>query len=604
MTVFDIDPTFSPAIWPDHIKKSREVKSRTIETWHRQKNGKVFPVEILINIMEFEGQEFHLAYVQDISARKQWENDLEASERRFKDLFNEAPVMYVITENRAGEPYVVDANNLFLEVLGYDRQDVLGSPLADYYTPESCLQLKEQGGYQRALTGQFMAEERDFVTRDGRVVHTLLHALAEHDADGRVVGTRAMFLDITARKKMEQEAKRLEAALIQAQKMEAIGTLAGGIAHDFNNILSAVVGYAQLSLSDTDENSRLHYNLTQIFTAGMRASELVRQILTFSRQAERELKPLQVGPLIKEALKLLRSSLPATIEIVQQIPSETETIMADPTQIHQIVMNLCTNAAQSMEETGGRMTVTLAQVGLAAAEARDYPGLEAGDFIKLSIEDTGKGIAPEILEMIFDPYFTTKEEGKGTGLGLSVVHGIIQSYGGGIYVRSKPKLGTTFDVFIPTVKQQPLKEQREHPHLPTGSETILLVDDEQVLLDVGQQTLQMLGYTVLTCNGGQEALELFNRSPQGIDLVISDMTMPKMTGDQLVAHLLHTRPDLPIILCTGFSSKLTNKEAADIGVKALVEKPLVAEKLASLVRKVLDAATASTKGSQGNERKN
>ena len=502
--------------------------------------------------------------------------------------------MYVITETRDGQPYIADVNNLFLETLGYSRQEIIGTPLANYYTKESCRELLDRGGYQRALKGQFMAAERSFVASDGRDVHTLLHALPEKDAQGRVVGTRAMFLDISSRKQAEQETKRLEAALAQSQKLEAIGTLAGGIAHDFNNILSAVVGYAELSLNEAHSDSRLHYNLQQIYAAGMRASKLVRQILTFSRKTERELKPLKVGPLIKEAIRLLRSSLPSSIEIDQVISSETDYVKADPTQIHQIVMNLCTNAAQSMEDTGGRMTICLDQVYISAEETRNHPGLKAGDFVKFTVEDTGRGIAPQNMEMIFNPYFTTKEEGKGTGLGLSVVHGIVKSYDGFVYVESEPNCKTTFTVLLPAMKQPHHQPPLEKPKLPRGRETILLVDDESTLIEVGRQTLEMLGYKVLTCQDGVEALKRFRQSPQAIDLVISDVNMPRMAGDKLAEQLMQIRPDLPIILYTGFSSKLSKKSAADIGVKALLTKPLIVEELAAVTRNVLDEAARTS----------
>ena len=588
MTIFDIDSNYSPQTWRGHIKTLRKSGTRTDETLHKHKNGKMFPVQILTNLMTFENKEFYVAFVQDISERKRWENDLEASERRYRDLFNEAPVMYVITEPKENGPYIVDVNNLFLETLGHDRENVLGTPLADYYTDESRWKLLDGGGYQRSLERKFMAEERGLVARDGRIVHTLLHALPEKDSQGRVVGTRAMFVDITARKQAEKETKRLEVALLQAQKMEAIGTLAGGIAHDFNNILSAIVGYTELSLLNVDEKSDLQYNLQQIYTAATRAGDLVRQILAFSRQAERKPEPLQAAPLVKEALTLLRSSLPATIEIRREISDRTDNIMADTTQIHQIVMNLCTNAAQAMEENGGLLTVGLKQVHLSNADLKQLPGLAEGDYVKLTVQDTGHGISPEIIDMIFDPYFTTKESGKGTGLGLSVIHGIVQSYGGDIHVNSKPGNGTTFEVYLPTIKQQHGGEKVENNTLPTGNETILLIDDEPILIEVGQQILQVLGYKVLTCNDSMESLKLFNQAPNDIDLVISDMTMPKMTGDRLAAQMLQTRPELPVILCTGFSSKFTDKEAAKIGVKALVNKPLVMEKMAPLIRRILD----------------
>ena len=527
--------------------------------------------------------------LMDITERKHWESALEASESRYRDLFNEAPLMYVITENRHGEPFIRDANNLFLGVLGYSREDVLGTPLAEYYTDDSKEDLLERGGYGRSLKGR-ISEERTFLTRDGQMVHTLLHALPEIDAHGRVVGTRAMFLDITARKHAEQEKRRLEAALVQSQKMEAIGTLAGGIAHDFNNILSAVIGYAELALNDTKADSRIHENLQQIHVAGMRAGALVRQILTFSRRTERELKPIQIGPLVQEALKLLRSSLPTTIEISQHIASDLDNVMADPTQLHQILMNLCTNAAQAMEEDGGHLTIGLLQVELTPQDLPLHPDLKSGRYLKLSIQDTGKGIPSNIQEQIFLPYFTTKEKGKGTGLGLSVVHGIVQSYGGAVYVYSEPNQGTTFNVYVPAISRKPLMEEEKLSALPTGSEHILFVDDEPTLVKLGVQMLEKLGYRVSTANGGIEALKMFGDAPQAFDLVLTDMTMPKMTGDKLAVELIQRRPDIPVILSTGYSSAINSEKVVGIGIKALIEKPIVLADLAKTVRKVLDDA--------------
>jgi PAS domain S-box-containing protein len=532
-------------------------------------------------------------FLMDTTERKQWESALRESERRFKDLFNEAPVMYVITENRDMVPYVRDVNNLFLGTLGYHRAEVIGTPLSSFYTDVSRYDVFENGGYQRALRGEHLTEERGLVTRDGRTIHTLLHTRPEYDPAGRVIGTRAMFLDITRRKRAEQESERLASALLQAQKMEAIGTLAGGIAHDFNNILSAVIGYADLSIKEVEKHSRLHINLEQILVAGLRARDLVQQILAFSRQEERELRPLQVAPLVKEALKLLRSSLPSTIEIRQQIAPRLDNVLADPTQIHRVIINLCTNAAHAMEENGGVLTVSLAQVTLTDQDVRLHPGLRPATYLKLSVQDTGRGIAPEYLTKIFDPYFTTKLKGKGTGLGLSVVHGIVSNYGGAILAYSEPGRGTLFNAYIPAVKRVARPADPEEPQLPTGSEHILLVDDEPVIIEVGRMMLEMLGYTVTACDASASALAVFEKDPQAIDLVISDVTMPKMTGDRLAAEMLRLRPDLPIVLCTGFSDKVSSKAAAEIGVKAVVMKPLIHKDLALLVRKVLDEARAA-----------
>ena len=580
------------------VAHTREVMSgrqvEAFETVRIRKDGS--PVHVLAAgspVMVDNQISAMLAVYRDITERKIWENTLEASERRFKALFNGAPMMYVVTESRDNRPYIQDVNQMFLDVLGFERHEVLGQQLAGFYTEESKRELLEQGGYQRALDGIFTPSERNFLTRDKRVVYTLLHAMPDYDAEGRVIGTRAMFQDITARKTAEMETKRLETALLHSQKMEAIGTLAGGIAHDFNNILSAVIGYSELALTSVEEDSRLHNNLAQILVAGTRARELVRQILTFSRQDELELKPLDIAPLIKEALKLLRSSLPTTIEIRQHISNELDNVMAEPAQIHRVIMNLCTNAAQAMEEDGGLLTVGASQVTLSPQEVRLYPDLKSGQYLKLSVQDSGPGIPPDIIDKIYNPYFTTKEKGKGTGLGLSVVHGIIQSYGGAVYVYSDPGQGTTFNLYIPAIKRDRLDENGIDGALPTGSEHILLVDDEPLLVEVGRQILEMQGYRVTTCRNGREALDRFHEAPDQFDLVITDMTMPKITGDKLAIEIMETRADLPVILYTGFTEKITDDKARKIGVKALLLKPVTKKDLAFTVRRVLDESRPS-----------
>ena len=527
--------------------------------------------------------------LMDITEHKRWEKALRVSEQRYRRLFNEAPIMYVVIENRQGNPYIQDVNDMFLDLMGYDRQDVLGTPLDRYYSEESARKMSEDG-FPRSLQGEAVVDERDLIAGDGRVIHTLVHTRAEYEDSDQVVGVRIMYLDITEHKLAQQEARRLESALVQAQKMEAIGTLAGGIAHDFNNILSAVIGYSELIMSQVDRDNPFHDHLEQILRAGMRARDLVDQILAFSRQSEKELKPLQVGPLVKEALKLLRSSLPATIEIQPEISPQLDNIMADPTQIHQIVMNLCTNAAHAMEEDGGILTVTLSSVHLNAHDVRLHPGLTPGEYIELMVQDTGRGIPPEIKESIFNPYFTTKKKGKGTGLGLSVVHGIVQNYGGAVYAYSESEQGTAFKVYLPAVKKHRIQEDKQGSDPLGGDERILLVDDETVLIEVGRLTLEHLGYSVVTAGSGAEALELFKADPRAVDLVISDMTMPGMTGDQLTVRLLEIRKDLPIILCTGFSTRITRERAVEIGARDLVMKPFVTKDLALAIRNVLDEA--------------
>ena len=595
LTIFDIDPLVNRDNWGMIWQRLLDSGGRDVfETVHQRRDGTDIPVEITSNLLEYEGASFSIAFAQDITERKRAKRALEASERRYRDLFNEAPVMYVITANRDQVPYIKDVNNTFLKILGYGREEVLDTPLARYYTEDSQTELFEKGGYQRALDGQFVTAERGLIGRSKKTIQTLAHSLPECDADDRVVGTRVMFLDISDRKRAEQEAKQLEAQLLQAQKMEAIGTLAGGIAHDFNNILAAVIGYAELALHSTAQDASLQRTLRQIYEAGLRARDLVKQILAFSRKDKRELRLVPPAPLVKDALKLLRSSLPTTIEIGQHCESDILPIMADPTQIHQVIMNLCTNAAHAMEPDGGQLNVVVAQVRLSARDLRLHPGLEPGDYLKVSVQDTGRGIPPEILPRIYDPYFSTKDKSKGTGLGLAVVHGIVQSYGGAVSAYSEVGGGTTFNVYIPSSKDFVAAADRADDDLPTGSEHILLVDDEPALIDIGRQMLERLGYRVSTADGSWAALNMFRKSPADFDLVLTDMTMPKMTGDKLSLELQQIRPDLPIILCTGYNINISPDKARQLGIKAFIYKPVVEADLARIVRKVLDEAQHSS----------
>ena len=404
-----------------------------------------------------------------------------------------------------------------------------------------------------------------------------------------------IFRDITRNKMMEKERIAAEVKFQQASKMESIGTLAGGIAHDFNNILSAVIGYAELALDEVEKGSRLEDNLQEVYTAGLRAKDLVKQILTFARQAGEELKPVQVNILAKEALKLLRSSLPTTIEIKQDIESDS-LIMADPTQVHQIFMNLCTNAGQAMEEKGGVLRVGLTDVRLDADFTKTHEDLKPGDYLKLSVSDTGSGISPEVMKSIFDPYFTTKAPGEGTGMGLATVHGIVKRYGGEIVVDSEVEKGSIFTVYLPITKKRTDAESYQTEALPYGTEKILFVDDELPIAAMGGQLLEGLGYQVTVRTSSVEALALFRSKPDDFDLIITDMTMPNMTGDKLTAELMKIRPGIPVILCTGYSKKISNEAALDIGIKAFAYKPTVKADFARTIRKVLDEAKGSTQG--------
>jgi signal transduction histidine kinase/ActR/RegA family two-component response regulator len=378
----------------------------------------------------------------------------------------------------------------------------------------------------------------------------------------------------------------LEQQLFQSQKMEAIGTLASGIAHDFNNILTAIMGYVELAKLDAGPRSKVWLDLEQALKAAHRAQELIRQILSFSRKADGRHQPLDLKALVKETLKLLRASIPATIEIQQQMDGDGALVLANSTQLHQVLMNLCTNASQAMGDNGGTLTVRLDKRILIGASAMGQ-GVQPGRYLELTVTDTGPGIEPEFRERIFDPYFTTKEEGQGTGLGLAVARSIVQNYGGTIHLLERPGRGASFRVLLPATTALPEYDHQEEDEWPRGSESILFVDDEPSIAGWGQQILARLGYDVVSFNRSDEALDAFRKAPHRFDLVVTDVVMPHMTGDLLASQILSIRPEMPIIMFTGYSEKAMAENGIHEGVKALLSKPLAAADLARAIRRVL-----------------
>jgi len=413
--------------------------------------------------------------------------------------------------------------------------------------------------------------------------------IVQYDHDGRPAVIIGTVQDVTARKAMEEEKVRLQDQLKSAQRVEAIGTLAGGIAHDFNNILAPIIGYTEISMSELPEQSEVRGNLHKVLQASNRAKDLVQQILTFSRQRENETKPIKCQIIIKEALKLLRASIPATIDIQQQVTSDCGYVMGDATQIHQIIMNLSTNAFHAMEDQGGILTVNLEEVDLTEERARRTPDLLPGRYARLTVADTGQGMTPSVMARVFDPYFTTKEKNKGTGLGLAVIHGIVKSHGGDITVASQPGQGAVFQVYLPITEtafgaEEPLATGT----MIHGRESILFVDDEELIAQMGKDLLERLGYHVTVQTSSIAALKLCQSNQEKFDLVITDMTMPNMTGEELARELMAKDPDLPILLCSGFSGKMSPERAQALGVKGYLMKPFVINKLAQAVREVLD----------------
>ena len=433
--------------------------------------------------------------------------------------------------------------------------------------------------HERIMNGESIKSE--LVAADGEEIDLVSHSPIFH-VNG-TVSKLTVYRDITEQKKMEIRIQ-------QAQKMESIGTLAGGIAHDFNNILWGIMGFIEMSLIEVQEGSILEENLNQALSAGNRAKELVQQILSFSRMSEQEKQLIDIQIIAKEAIKLLRASIPTSIEMKQNIAKTKTTVFADPTQIHQVIMNLCTNAAHAIEKSEGVMEIILEPVDIATPQVLTNGEIAEGPYIKLSVSDTGIGMDPVTLNKIFDPYYTTKSQGTGTGLGLAVVHGIVSAHGGGINVHSEPGKGSIFEVYIPRIDTGIVAASEKTMPLSKGNEKILFVDDEEGLVNLVTRMLGHLGYEVVATKSSNEALDLFRKQPDQFDLVISDLTMPFMTGDKLAQEMMKIRPDIPVILCSGYSKKLSEEQAREIGIRRILMKPIVLKDLSKIVRQVLDEA--------------
>lgn len=389
--------------------------------------------------------------------------------------------------------------------------------------------------------------------------------------------------------RIDKKRKDLESQLLHTQKMEAIGQLAGGIAHDFNNILSAIIGYTELALLEAENPQNLRRDLEEVLKGTNRARELVNQILTFSRKSQFQLQPIKTQLILAEALKLLRSSIPSTIEIKTDVDECCPAILADPTQFHQIIMNLCTNSYQAMKKRSGLLSISLKSEVLETIET-DKPGLEPGRYVRLTISDTGEGMTKEVQEKIFEPYFTTKEKGEGTGLGLAVVHGIVSSLKGAVFVDSTPGEGACFKLFFPTCEESEREQEKSDlvAPLPRGNEKILLVDDDGVIVQMATITLEQLGYKVTSLDNSLAALKLFRENPESFDLVITDMTMPHLTGEEL-AELIHAiKPEIPIVISSGYSEAMSPETAHEKGITSFLQKPVKIKDLAVTVRKALE----------------
>ncbi|MEA2084462.1 MAG: ATP-binding protein [Thermodesulfobacteriota bacterium] len=501
---------------------------------------------------------------------------IKESEERYRTVLEVSPDPIVVCDMFGR---VIFSNPAFTQVFGWAKEEIFENKI-DFGSKGNGFETQKM--IDKALSEQsFSGVECLISTKTGDILEINMSGAVYHDRDGNPAGSIMTLRDVT-------EQKQIEAQLRQAQKMESLGTLAGGIAHDFNNILFPIMGYTEMLLEDVSNDKHLRQGLDEILIGAKRARDLVKQILTFSRQKKHELKPLKVQLVVGEALKLVQSSLPATIKIGRDVNKDCGLVLADSTQIHQIVMNLITNAHHAMQETGGNLDVTLKEVELEAGDLGDRT-MNSGLYVCLTVADTGIGMDQSVIDRIFDPYFTTKKEGKGTGLGLAVVHGIVKSHGGYINVCSEPGQGTEFHVYLPVIQTQ-ARNNAMKTSLPVekGNKNVLLVDDREEIVSLIMKMLGKLGYHVTPRTSSIEALETFRANPHNFDFVITDLTMPDMTGDKLAGELLKIRSDIPVILCTGFNEGMTGEKAESLGIKGFLMKPVVLDDLSSMIRKVLD----------------
>ncbi|MGE5258516.1 MAG: PAS domain S-box protein [Hyphomicrobiales bacterium] len=545
-------------------------------------DGQVVHVESTGVPVQYQGETELFGVFRDITERKRAEEQLRETEKKYRELAESLPQVIFEVDLSGNLTYL---NHTGYELFGYTPEEIAkGFSVLDAFIAED----RERVAFDIMLNiqGQRLGrQDYTAVRKDGTRFPVGVHA--DRVMSGpTATGVRGILIDLTATQRAQEEKKKLETQLQQAQKMEAIGALAGGIAHDFNNILSAIIGYIELAMLNAGAESGID-ELREALKASNRAKDLVKQILAFSRQTDEERMPVRVGTIAREAAKFLRATIPTTIEIKTRIDERSGAVLANSVELHQIIMNLCTNAVHAMGETGGVLEIEVQNAEIDHALKNDSIGLEAGPCIRISVKDTGVGMSPEVMKRIFDPYFTTKEKGVGTGLGLAVVHGIVRKSGGTIEVESSPGHGAAFHVYLPRVDQPSsmLPKQAEIPE--GGSERILFVDDEKMLVDIGQKVLERLGYDVVSRTSSIEALALFTAKPDRFDLVITDQTMPGMTGDVLARELMRIRPGLPVIICTGYSQAMDPQRAKQRGIKACVMKPILVNEIAAAIRKAL-----------------
>jgi PAS domain S-box-containing protein len=587
-----LERTFQDITHPDDLQAdlnqmqqllAGQINSFQMEKRYIRKNGEIIWVHLTCVPLWLETTDprLHIAMVEDITHRKQGETALRESEEWFR-LLTEAIPQQVWTAQPDGSLNYV--NQRVIEYFGCPFEGMIGHGWQRFLHPDDLPECLECWAKARETNQPYEIEFRLLREKDHSFRWHLGCALPIFNQEGQVVKWFGTNTDITQLKQLENQVR-------QSQKMEAIGTLAGGIAHDFNNILMGIVGYTELAKQKAGGNEVVKRNLNEVLVAGQRAKELVQQILAFSRQTEQERQPLELQLVVKEVCKFLRATLPATIEIRQNFTEAPTIILGDPIQMHQVVMNLCANAEHAMRESGGLLELTVDHVAGEPDGVGAHPDLKGGSYIRLTVRDTGAGMTPDVVQRIFDPFFTTKGIGEGTGMGLAVVHGIVIGHGGVIHVESERGKGTTFSIYFPEMEASSIQGEDDllQQEIFMGRGRILFVEDEEPLARLGEEAMKELGYEVLVRTSSVDALEVFRADPFRFDVVVTDQTMPNMTGEVLARELLQLRPDVPIILCTGFSHAITPEQAKAIGIRAYLLKPLLIKDLGLALREVLQS---------------
>ncbi len=530
-----------------------------------------------------DGRMVRLQIASDITERKEMEETLRASEAKYRSVLEANPDPVVVYDM---EGKVVYFNPAFTRVFGWSLDERIGKKLDDFVPEEAWPETRAM--IQKVLAGErFSGVETLRFNNNGEKIPVSISGAFGKDKEGKIVNSIINLRDIT-------EEKKMKAQLQQAMKMEAIGTLSGGIAHEFNNILAIILGNTELAVESVPEWSPARHHLEETRSACLRARDVVRQLLSFSRKSEVKKTAVAMAPLVKESLRLLRASIPSLIEIRTRIDDDAGAVLGDPTQIHQVLINLCTNARDAMAENGGILEIGLKRVDVDEQPKESLSQLSRGRYVELSVRDTGNGIDPRDIDRIFDPFFTTKEVGQGTGMGLAVVHGIVKAHEGIVVVRSEKGKGTVFTLHLPATdaSSEPLPKPVET--LIKGNESILFVDDEDLVVELSHQILERLGYRVKSTQDPLEALKWFRSDPGAFDLVITDMTMPKISGDRLAKTLMEIRPDIRVILSTGYSERISEEKAREMGIRALIMKPIEIVKLSAAVRAALDGRASET----------